>query len=610
MAGCARRADHPTGVDPHSYARPDEVRVEHLTLDLTVDFDRRVLEGTATLAIDRARPAARELVLDTRDLTIASVRDAATGVELEHWLGDADPILGRPLGVTLGDETTRVAVAYRTAPEAGALQWLAPEQTAGGRAPFLLTQSQAILARTWIPCQDTPSVRFTYDATIRVPDGLLALMSAENPTEAIPGGVYRFRMPQPIPSYLMALAVGEIAFHPFDERSGVYAEPELIERAAYEFADTPAMIDACEEMFGPYRWGRFDVLVLPPSFPYGGMENPRLTFATPTILAGDRSLTALIAHELAHSWSGNLATNATWDEFWLNEGFTVYLERRIVERIYGRETAEMQAAIGFSDLEEEIARLGADHPDTRLVVDSAGRDPDDVLTDVAYEKGYLFLRRLEEAVGRRLWDPFLRRWFDDHAFQPVTTEEFLERVRAELAAERPEAFADLDLETWVRGTGIPADAPRAHSDAFDVVDAELSRWLAGMPAAELDTASWNTWQWLHFLRGLPDGIPPERLAELDAAFHLTDSGNAEILFAWLVRAIDAGYRAADDRVAEFLATVGRRKFVAPLFQHLAATEEGLERAERIYAVARARYHPVTYRTVDRILEAARRRSSN
>src|SRR4028119_788110 len=431
--------------DPHSFSRPDEVAVEHLRLSLTVDFPQKKLTGRASLRINNKKSGDR-LFLDTRDLDSERVaRDC--GQPPRFTLGtvadEAQQFMGRPLEVEITPATQWVHVDYSTRPEAAALQWLDPAQTAAKTAPFLLTQSQAILARTWVPCQDSPGVRMTYDATIRVPQGLMAVMSAENPTQDSADGIYRFNMPQSIPSYLLALAVGELEFRPLGNRSGVYAEPTVVELAAWEMADTPKMIEAAEKLYGPYRWGRYDMLILPPSFPYGGMENPRLTFVTPTLLARDRSLVSLIAHELAHSWSGNLVTNSNWNDFWINEGFTTYFERRIMESLYGKEYADMLAVLGRQDLQTIVDELGADSLDTHLVLDLAGRNPDDGMNDIAYEKGALFLRTIEEAVGRERFDAFMRGWFDGYAFQSVDTPRFLAALRENLLKGRPQVAEKL-----------------------------------------------------------------------------------------------------------------------------------------------------------------------
>lgn len=588
--------------DPHSLSHPDEVVVEHLKLALTVDFSAHRLLGRASLKV-RNKTGADRLWLDTRDLEIRKVslgEDARTQTAFK--LGDPVALLGRPLEIYLPPGTTWVHIDYATSPDAAALQWAEPAQTAGGKLPFLYTQSESILARTWIPLQDTPGVRFTYEATIRVPPGMLALMSAENPERKAADGIYRFRMPQAIPSYLMALAVGDLELRPFDGRSGVYAEPALAAKAAYEFADTPKMIAAAEKLYGPYRWGRYDLLLLPPSFPYGGMENPRLTFVTPTLLAGDRSLESLIAHELAHSWSGNLVTNATWNDFWLNEGFTDYFERRIMEALAGKTTSDMLWVLGVDSLKRTMAEMGATNPDTRLHADYTGRDPDDATNDIAYEKGAYFLRALEEAAGRPAFDRFLRTYFDTFAFQSMDSRRFAACLKAQLLDHQSGLAAKIDPAAWIDAPGIPANAPVLHSQAFDQVDAALAQLAQGAPAASLATTGWTTNQWLHFLTGLPKGLTPARMADLDAAFHLSESGNSEILFAWLLPAIENRYTAAYPALDRFLTGMGRRKFLDPLYTALAKTPEGMERALRIYKQARPTYHPVAREAIDKVLD--------
>jgi aminopeptidase N len=585
--------------DTHSFARPQEALVRHLALDLDVDFERQQLRGSATLTVE-PKHGGRELVLDTNGLEIARVT-LDDGTEAMFALGDPQPYLGQMLTIAIKPDTRSVKIEYATSPEAAALQWLAPEQTAGGTQPFLFTQSQAILARTWVPCQDSPGVRYTYEATVRVPKGLMAVMSAENASVVSADGVYHFRMPDPIPAYLLALAAGDLAFRALDERSGVWAEKPMLDAAHDELAGTPKMIEAAEKLYGPYRWGRYDVLVLPPSFPFGGMENPRLTFATPTILAGDRSLVSLIAHELAHSWSGNLVTNATWNDFWLNEGFTVYFERRIMEAVFGRDYSEMLARLGYQELEAEIAELPA--RDTHLLLDLTGRDPDDAATKVAYEKGYFLLRLIEETAGRESWDAFLREYFDAHAFQSMTTSDFMDELREKLLVQTPGAEDRIGLEQWINAPGIPETAPQVQSDAFTKVEAQVDAFASGTHASELATRNWSTHEWIHFLRRLPATLDYGQLVDLDEAFHFSESGNAEILHEWLLQALEHKYEPAYDALERFLLRQGRRRFLKPLYQKLADTPEGLDRARRIYAKARPRYHALSRRVIDPIVAA-------
>lgn len=591
------------GQDPHSFARPEQVAVSHLALDLAVDFEAKRLSGTATLTLDRRDPEATELRLDTRDLEIDEIRVEGIDEPVAIRLEEAVPFLGRGLTVPLAPATGKVTIRYRTRPEAAALQWLEPSQTAGGKRPFLFSQSQAILARTWIPCQDTPGVRATYEATVRVPADLLAVMSADNPRAKSADGVYRFRMTEAIPSYLLAIAVGDLEFRELGKRSGVYAEPSVVGKAAWELADTEKMIEAAEKLYGPYRWGRYDLLVLPPSFPFGGMENPRLTFATPTILAGDRSLVALVAHELAHSWSGNLVTNATWNDFWLNEGFTVYFENRIMEAVYGVDYAEMLASLSRRELEAFLETVGADSRDTWLHGAFEGRDPDEGVGPVAYEKGFLFLKTLEAAAGRERFDAFLRDYFEANAFRTMTTARFVEILNEKLLAADPSIAAKVPVERWIFGPGIPEGAYAPRPAAFEKVDAELAKLAAGAAPSELATEGWVTHQWLHFLAALPADLSKERLAALDSTFAFGRSGNSEIFSAWALRAIAAGYEPVLPELERFLTTVGRRKFLKPIYEALMKTPDGAAWAKKVYAAARPGYHAVSQATIDGIVGA-------
>jgi leukotriene A-4 hydrolase/aminopeptidase len=591
--------------DIHSYSKPDQVRVRHIDLDWDVMFDKKILKGTATLTVERASAGGNHpLILDTRDLKINKVESSSDNksfAETKFNLGQSDAILGAPLTIEMPSNATRVRIEYETSPKASGLQWLEPSQTAGKKHPFMFTQSQAIHARSWIPLQDTPQVRVTYSARIRTPPALLAVMSAENDSKTPRDGDYTVQMSQPVPSYLIALAVGDLAFNPLGPRTGVYAERPVIDSAAKEFADTERMVVATEKLYGPYRWGRYDLLVLPPSFPFGGMENPRLTFATPTILAGDKSLVALIAHELAHSWSGNLVSNATWSDFWLNEGFTTYLEQRIIEAIYGRDRKEMEAVLARQDLQREIDAF--EDRDEILHIDLKGRDPDDGATRVPYEKGALFLRHLEETFGRERFDQFLRGYFDHFAFQSITTNDFIDYLKKNLLDKHPQLAANVPVDEWIFKPGLPANAPRPSSDAFQRVERQADAWLKGeVPASKINTRGWSTQEWLHFLRHLPGPLDRAKMEELDRTFRLTRSGNAEIVHQWLLMAIRSQYEAAYPRLEEYLISIGRRKLIKPLYEELVKTPEGIERAKAIYQKARPGYHPIAVATIDAIVK--------
>ncbi|NLB14517.1 MAG: M1 family metallopeptidase, partial [Gammaproteobacteria bacterium] len=550
--------------DVHSHAQPDKVVIRDIGLDLKVDFEAKQLHGRADLALEWIDPAARELVLDTRDLTIERVSgkgEDGRWFKLEHALGETDPHLGQKLTITLRRPYENVRIRYRTSPQASGLQWLEPSMTAGKRHPFMFSQSQAVHARSWVPLQDTPSVRYTYSARVRTDASLMALMSADNPPDEPRDGDYVFRMRQPIPSYLMAIAVGDVVFKPISERSGIWAEPATLEAAHAEFIDTEAMIAATEALYGPYRWERYDLLVLPPSFPYGGMENPRLSFITPTVIVGDKSLVSLIAHELAHSWSGNLVTNARWADMWLNEGFTSYVENRIIEALYGEDVAAMERVINQDSLRREIKRM----PKAAQVLAPspvAGSDPEGTLSSVAYDKGAWFLGFLESRVGREAFDAFLRGYFEHFAFQSIETGQFLAYLRENLLQQFPQAVTDKELDAWLYQPGIPANAPAAVSARLEAVHEVRKRWLGGqVPAEEIDTRGWVSQEWVHFLEGLPNKLSNEQLVELDEAFRLTTSHNGEILMRWFPLTVRSGYFEARPAIAEFLQTNGRRKLI-------------------------------------------------
>lgn len=586
--------------DPHSFSQPQQVRVRHVALDLNVSFEQRKLAGTAELQIAR-EDGGSPLVLDTRDLLVHKVEagDANGNYGTAKWtMGQKDPILGSALTIALPEKASKVRVTYESAPSASGLQWLDPAQTGDKTQPYVYSQNESIHARSWIPLQDSPGVRITYTAKIKAPQNLLALMSADH--KGVQDDAHHFAMELPIPPYLIALAVGEIAFAATGPRTGVYAEPSMLPRAAKEFEDTEKLVQAVERLYGPYRWGRYDLLVLPPSFPFGGMENPRLTFATPTVIAGDKSLVGLVSHELAHSWSGNLVTNATWSDFWLNEGFTTYIENRIQEAVYGRELALMEQVLARRELDQELAMF--DKRDQILHIDLTGRDPDEGTTQVPYVKGALFLRQMEETFGRPIFDDFLKRYFDQFAFQSITTATALDYLQQELLEKHPDGAADIPVHEWVYEPGLPASAPKAISGKLEAVAKQANEWAAGkLPISETSSKQWSTQEWLEFLQVLPEPLSEKQMRQLDNAFHLTGTGNDEILDQWLKLVVKAGYQPAYPRLRSFLMEVGRMKMIRPLYAELMKTAGGSKFAREVYAKARSGYHPIAQTAVDKIV---------
>ena len=597
-----KKAEEPAeikpAVDVHTYAKPEEAVVTHLMWDADVNFDTKKITATATWDIETSDDAG-QIIFDIFDLDVSKVM--IDGAEAKFTIGDFDKNMGRPLTIDITPEAKKVAITYTTGDNARALQWLDAEQTAGKEKPFLFTQSQAILARSWVPTQDSPGIRFTYDAKVKVPSDMIALMSAENPKERNETGEYTFKMPQPIPSYLLAMAVGDVHFKAISERTGVYAEESLLDTSVYEFSDLENMVQAAEGLYGPYAWGQYDIIVLPPSFPFGGMENPRLTFATPTILAGDKSLVSLVAHELAHSWSGNLVTNATWDDFWLNEGFTVYFEHRIMEEVYGKDYSEMLASLTRQELIEAAHDMMESAPnDTKLKLDLEGRNPDDGVTSIPYNKGYFMLRLIEEEVGREKFDNFLKTYFEENKFKVMTTEQFLAYLQENLLSK--EEMDKLKLNEWIYETGIPDNLPVVKSNRFNVVDTARSQWMTlDVLPMEETTENWTTHEWLHFINGLPREMSTDKLAELDSEYGFTQSGNSEILAAWFQPTIRSGYEPVYDKVESFLISVGRRKFLTPTYRALIESDKK-DMALDIYKKARPNYHAVSRETMDELLD--------
>jgi aminopeptidase N len=570
--------------DPHSYTDDTHPRTRSLSWRARVDFVRRVLDASVTLRFHS--PGEGPLDLDTRGLDIRAVTDAL-GAPLPFALDAPDPVLGARLRITLPSSTPEVTIAYRTSPDASALQWLTPEQTAGRREPFLFSQCQAIHARSVMPLQDTPRVRVTFEAELTVPTALRALMAAAFVSREVTGNeaVERWAMPQAIPPYLLAFAVGDLVSRDVGPRSRVWAEPAVLDRAAWEFAEIDASLRAGEALFGPYDWDRFDMLVMPPSFPYGGMENPRLTFLTPTLLAGDRSQVAIVSHELAHSWTGNLITNADAEHFWLNEGWTRYAELRIVEATQGVEARALHEALGRRGLDRAIERFVREgRPElTRLRTSLAGIDPDDAFSEVPYDKGCLFLRALEESVGRARFDQFIRRYIATFRFQSITTDDFLRFTASEL----PGALEAVDAPAWIDGTGVPVGAPAIRSTLLEAIESLGDR----LPDDSL-VARWSPTEWQLYLEALPRPLARDVAASLDARFGLTARNNYEVLVSWLTVAIPAHHDAVLPRAEALLGEVGRMKFLKPVYRALMARPDTRPIARRAFERHQATYHPI------------------
>jgi leukotriene-A4 hydrolase len=601
FASCAKKtiAEDNHQKDDHTFAQPEAAVVKHLDLDIIVNFEKESITGRASWTIDNISKG-KEIIFDENTLNITKVTLGDDETPTEFHLGNEVEFHGKPLHVKIDASTAKVNIYYNTTEKAVALQWLKPIQTADKKKPFLFSQGESIWTRTWIPCQDSPGIRFTYNAKVTVPKDLLAVMSAVNPQQKNDTGIYNFKQEKAIPAYLMAIAVGDLEFKAIDNRTGVYAEPSLIEKAAWEFAELGKMVNAAEKLYGPYRWGRYDVLVLPPSFPYGGMENPNITFLTPGVLAGDRSLTSLLAHELGHSWSGNLVTNATWDDIWLNEGFTTYVEHRIGEEIFGVKEAKMQDVLSQQGLDNNITELGSTNPDTRLKVSTTGRNPDDGLSDIPYEKGYAFLQVIEKAVGRDTFDKFLTGYFNNHAFKSITTEDFVDYFNKNLVKGDKALAAKIQLDEWIYKPGIPSNFIKGESPEFKAIDSIQGTWRkTGVKGLSEKIKSTNEKQ--HFIDHLPEDITASEMAAIDSEFHFTDKGNFVIKRQWFVPCIRHNYKPAHDAIENFMIATSRTGSLQTLYKEMVKTPEGKAWAKEIFAKAKAGYHLTTVQSVEGLL---------
>lgn len=598
-----------TNVDEHSYANISKINTVHLSLELDVNFKNKSIYGVArhqmhNTGVDTA-------IFDIKGLDIQKVTLGKKGFEIntDFVIGKEDSILGAPLSVKIQDTTKLINIYYKTTELSDAIDWLDPNMTQGKKHPFLYTQGQAILTRTWIPTQDTPSNRITYSADVTVPKELMPLMSAENPVAKNDSGSYHFEMKQAIPVYLIALTVGNFEYRRLGKDCGVYAEPELIRQAAWEFNDLRKMIVAAESIYGKYQWGQYDVVMLPYSFPFGGMENPRLTFANPTLIAGDRSLVSVIAHELAHSWSGNLVTNASWDDFWLNEGFTVYFEQRIMEKLYGKDVSDMLAIIEFQELVAEIAEMNkSDYPnDSFLKIDLAGRNPDDGMTTIPYVKGAFFLKTLEELAGRETFDLFMKFYFKKFQFKTVTTEEFIAFLDAHLLKPNKLKF---NTNEWIYERGIPKNCVRVESERLNNAEKMAKDLVAGKDIftirkknkkVKLKREDLTTQEWMAFIRALPRDLPNEKMELVDKKLKFKTWSNSEVATEWYILGIESNYKDIQAPLDRFLNKVGRRKYLLPLYKSLAKNPQDLLWAQEVYLRARPNYHAISKSTVDEIL---------
>ena len=593
--------------DNHSYANIDEIKTTHLNLELDVNFENKTIYGVARHEMSDHN--CDTAIFDIKGLEIKKVTLGATKEkETNYVIGKNDELLGQPLKIAIEPKTKYINIYYQTTSETEALDWLSPELTAGKKHPFMYTQGQAILTRSWIPLQDSPMNRITYSADVTVPPSLLAVMSASNETTKNNEGKYHFEMKQKIPAYLIALAVGDMVYNSLSEKCGVYSEPELSNACKNEFSDIPRMLSVAEKLYGAYRWEQFDIVILPYSFPFGGMENPRLTFANPTLIAGDKSLVSVIAHELAHSWSGNLVTNATWDDFWLNEGFTVYFENRIMEDVFGKDVANILAITEFQELEVALNDIeNGSHPeDSQLKLSLTGRNPDEGMTDIAYVKGAFFLRTIEKQVGRKKFDEFLKNYFDKHAFETITTEAFLSYIENELFKPNNITF---NTKQWIYEPGIPDNCIKITSERLNEMSLLADRINNGESIFEgknknLQRGDKITQEWQTFIRELSPNITAEQMMEIDEQLKFSKEGNPAIQSDWFQLAVKVGNKSVRPYMSDYLIKIGRRWYIESIYIALKESKDpnDLIWAREVFKKAEANYHYVSKSTIKKLLD--------
>lgn len=586
--------------DHHSYTDSAHSQIKHIDFHISIDFEARRLNVLAHYKLDRA--SSDLLYLDSSMLDIHAIFSEHGDIE---WVLDKeDPILGQRLQLKNMQGLKAFSIEYNTSPKAQALQWTAPEQTAGKVHPFLYSQCQAIHARSLFPCQDTPAIRFTYQAEIEVPKPLMAVMGAAllDSKETDASTKYRFEMKQAIPSYLFGLAAGHLTFAELGPRTGIYAEPETIEAAAWEYAGNEKMLSETEKLLGPYLWERYDLLIMPPSFPFGGMENPRLTFLSSTAIVGDRSYLSIIYHELAHAWTGNLVTNATWEHFWINEGWTTYAEYRITEMLEGKDNAQMLLASYLSSLRLIIERYGNDHDFTRLQFDMQGIDPDEAWTTIPYYKGALFIKSLEDAVGRKIFDAFFQKYIATFQFKSIHSKQFI----AFLEQELPEALEKVDVKNWIYDLAEANEGFKAPSAQYEQISQVFEAFLEGQIPADVDFSKWDRLRRIVFIENLLalGSTSIENCQRVDDLFQLQKSRDTGVLSRFFELCIKSNFAEILPRAEKYLDSVGRGLYINPIYRGLAAQSWGKAAVRRIFDRVKASYHPVAAKNIEVILNEA------
>uniref|UniRef100_A0A0M3I5S5 Leuk-A4-hydro_C domain-containing protein n=1 Tax=Ascaris lumbricoides TaxID=6252 RepID=A0A0M3I5S5_ASCLU len=599
--------------DPASNANFNQARIEHFSLKWNVDFAAARINGIATLTI-KFLEAIDQIILDGRSLEMKKVRIGDE--DLKFTVENAD-IFGEKISINVGQHNSgdviELIFEYSTGAECTALQFMRAEQTADKKGPYLFSQCQPIHARSLLPCMDTPSVKQTYDAEVRVPKGLTCLMSAIGkgaPREDGNDWVFSFNQPVPIPSYLLAVVVGVLEKRDISERCAVWSEPSIVDKAKYEFAEAEKMLATAEALAGKYVWGRYDMVVLPPSFPFGGMENPCLTFVTPTLLAGDQSMANVIAHEIAHSWTGNLVTNANWEHFWLNEGLTVFLERKIIGILEGEEMRQFEAQVGWEDhlipaIKEQYTE---EHPYTRLVQDHKGIDPDDAYSAVPYEKGSALLMYLEQQLGdSTAFEQFLARYIKKFSGKSVVTSDWKDFLY-ESFPQKKSILDGVNWKNWLYDVGVPLNKPNYDGHLLREAASLARRW---MDANDTDLSKFTTAEFKSLssplqikvldiiYAGAP--LPKLKVARLDEVYNLTATANCDLQCSWIRLALKARWEPIIPTAIKFVTNYGRVKYLRPIYKDLFLWTKSATEAIAQFKKNVPFMHPISVSIVEKLI---------
>ena len=576
----------------NTFSNYDIIFQTNINVHFIVDFDNKKVDGEVTISF-KALEDGEVIILDTKSLIIKSIKDN-TGNELDFKLDNYYRLEshGVPLKIYKEyskDDTFDITIEYSTTKDCMAIDWLEPEQTSGGKYPFMYSQCQSILCREMLPIQDTPAVKMPVQISITVPEELIGLAAGLFVEEINNGNnkTFIYALDIPIPSYLIAIAAGDIGSQNVSERCTIYAEKTVVEKAAWEFSDTEKFLKIAENYIGEYVWEQYNILVLPPSFPFGGMENPTLTFLTPSLIAGDKSLVSVVAHEISHSWTGNLVTNENWPDFWLNEGFTMFIERKILSSHKDKDMAKLDAMVGLSNLKADIIAFGESKSFSSLEPNLLGRNPDDAFNKVPYEKGFNLLYYLENKVNNDdIFQKFMRSYIDKFkkgVVKYMDFRTFFETFIKNNVKDWEKILNDIDWDTWVFAPGFPPVENDFSNKYADEVDQAVKDFYENKLGDDFvkKFKDWFTLLKQNFLNKIKESdieLSETQLEFLNEKLELIQGKyNVEVSCSYYLTVLYHGTLSTkfEESLVDFLGKHGRINYIRPLFSALARRNKEL-----------------------------------